>query len=115
MIRTIARLLSIAALSSIAASSIMAQAAVNETRDPNQKQDADFAKLYTIWTGEAKYGSPLVDHLPRVAGIPTPKDVLGYYIVSAGETHVLRRPAEILSRARQGIAAREDRNDRQVR
>jgi hypothetical protein len=56
------------------------QAAVNETRDPNQKQDAEFAKLYKEWTGESKYGSPLVDHLPLVAGIPTPKEVLGYYI-----------------------------------
>jgi zinc carboxypeptidase len=58
----------------------MSQAMVNETRDPNQKQDEEFAKLYPVWTGEAKYGSPLVDHLPRVAGIPTPKEVLGYYI-----------------------------------
>jgi hypothetical protein len=69
-----------AVLSVIAVSSASAQAMVNETRDPNQKQDADFAKLYATWTGEARYGSPLVDHLPLVAGIPTPKDVLGYYI-----------------------------------
>ena len=26
------------------------------------------------------YGSPLVDHLPKVPGIPSPKDVLGYHI-----------------------------------
>src|SRR5262249_27074739 len=29
---------------------------------------------------EPRYGSPLVDHLPVVKGIPTPKDVLGYYV-----------------------------------
>ena len=54
---------------------------VTETRDPKQKQDEDFAKLYVQWDqSEPRYGSPLVDHLPRVSGIPTPKDVLGYYI-----------------------------------
>ena len=37
-------------------------------------------RLYKEWTGESRYGSPLVDHLPLVAGIPTPKDVLGYYV-----------------------------------
>src|SRR5471032_1905565 len=72
--------LTAAAFTTITFSSAFAQAMVNETRDPNQKQDAEFAKLYATWTGEARYGSPLVDHLPLVAGIPTPKDVLGYYI-----------------------------------
>jgi hypothetical protein len=57
-----------------------AQTMVTETRDPKQKQDDDFAKAYSQWTTEPRYGSPLVDHLPRVAGIPTPKEVLGYYI-----------------------------------
>jgi hypothetical protein len=56
-----------------------AQAAVG-TRDPAQTQDTAFARLYTQWTGKPKFGSPLVDHLPLVPGIPTPKDVLGYYI-----------------------------------
>jgi hypothetical protein len=56
-----------------------AQAAVG-TRDPAQTQDTAFARLYTEWTGKPKFGSPLVDHLPLVPGIPTPKDVLGYYI-----------------------------------
>jgi hypothetical protein len=80
MIRPLRTALHVVALSLIAVSSARSQAMVNETRDPNQKQDEEFAKLYATWTGETKYGSPLVDHLPRVAGIPTPKDVLGYYI-----------------------------------
>ena len=80
MIRAIRSAFAVVALSTLAVSSALSQAMVNETRDPNQKQDEEFAKLYATWTGEAKYGSPLVDHLPRVAGIPTPKDVLGYYI-----------------------------------
>ena len=78
--RVLRRAISAAALSLIAVSSAFSQAMVNETRDPNQKQDEEFARLYKTWTGEANYGSPLVDHLPRVAGIPTPKEVLGYYI-----------------------------------
>ena len=57
-----------------------AQQWVTETRDAKQTQDEDFAKSYKEWTGEARYGSPLVDHLPRVPGIPMPKDVLGYHI-----------------------------------
>jgi hypothetical protein len=57
-----------------------AQAAVTETRDPRQTQDPDFARAYAQWTTEPRYGSPLVDHLPKVAGIPSPKDVLGYHI-----------------------------------
>jgi hypothetical protein len=69
------------ALTTVATSSTLnAQASVNETRDPKQQQDADFAKMYTEWTRDAKFGSPLVDHLPRVPGIPMPKDVLGYHI-----------------------------------
>jgi hypothetical protein len=80
MIRAIRSSFAVVALSTLAVSSALSQAMVNETRDPNQKQDEAFAKLYATWTGEAKYGSPLVDHLPRVAGIPTPMDVLGYYI-----------------------------------
>ena len=59
---------------------IAAQQAVTETRDPRQQQDPEFARVYTKWTTEPRYGSPLVDHLPKVAGIPSPKDVLGYYI-----------------------------------
>jgi len=64
----------------VVASSLGAQQNVTETRDPKQKQDADFAKAYAEWTSEPRYGSPLVDHLPKVAGIPTPKDVIGYYV-----------------------------------
>jgi hypothetical protein len=59
---------------------LSAQSSVTETRDPRQQQDPDFAKAYAQWTTEPRYGSPLVDHLPKVAGIPTPKDILGYHI-----------------------------------
>ena len=58
----------------------LAQQSALETRDPRQTQDEDFARAYKEWTGEPIYGSPLVDHLPRVPGVPMPKDVLGYHI-----------------------------------
>jgi len=71
----------------------LAQQSVIDTRDPRQTQDEDFAKAYKEWTGEPIYGSPLVDHLPRVPGIPTPKDVLGYH---AGAPRKLTYYADIL-------------------
>ena len=57
-----------------------AQQMVTETRDPAQTQDEDFAKPVKEWTTQPYFISPLVDHLPNVPGIPTPKDVLGYHI-----------------------------------
>ena len=44
-----------------------------------QPQDEEFARLVKEWTTRAEFLSPLVDHLPQAAGVPTPKDVLGYY------------------------------------
>ena len=60
----------------------MATAASAQTgaRDPNQQQDTSFARVYREWLPNPRLGSPLVDHLPIVAGVPTPKDVLGYHI-----------------------------------
>src|SRR4051812_9389798 len=77
----------------LAGSMAAAQQSVNETRDPKQAQYDDFAKDYAKWTSEPRYGSPLVDHLPRVSGIPTPKDVLGYYI---GKPATLTYYADVL-------------------
>ena len=63
-----------------AAVTMPAQQMVTETRDPAQAQDEDFAKSVAEWTTAPYYISPLVDHLPVVKGIPSPKDVLGYHI-----------------------------------
>src|SRR5687768_5618983 len=79
-----------------------AQQSVTETRDPKQAQDEEFAKLYKQWTGNPIYGSPLVDHLPKVPGIPTPKDVLGYHI---GAPEKLTYYADILKYYRALAAA----------
>src|ERR1043166_7309699 len=45
-----------------------------------QPQDDEYARLVKEWTTRPEFMSPLVDHLPKAAGIPSPKDVLGYYI-----------------------------------
>ena len=63
-----------------AAMSVPAQQMVTETRDPAQPQDEEFAKLVAEWTTAPEYSSPLVDHLPKVKGIPSPKDVLGHHV-----------------------------------
>jgi hypothetical protein len=69
----------------LALASTQAQQMVTETRDPKQTQDEEFARLAKEWSGESRFQSPLVDHLPLVKGIPTPKDVLGYYIGAPGK------------------------------
>src|SRR5262245_16166055 len=45
-----------------------------------QEMDADFAADVKQWTTRPEFISPLVDHLPKKAGVPTPKDVLGHHI-----------------------------------
>jgi hypothetical protein len=81
---------------------VRAQQPATDTRDWTQPQDAAFAKQYKEWTGDLKYGSPLVDHLPVVKGVPTPKDVLGYY---AGAPRTLTYYARILKYYRALAAA----------
>ncbi len=61
-------------------SAAAAQMLTTDTRDPNQKQDESFEKAYREWIMSPRHGSPLVDHLPVVPGIPMPKDILGYHI-----------------------------------
>src|SRR5512141_2360045 len=57
-----------------------AQQTVLQPQNPAQPQDAEFARLVKEWTTRPEFTSPLVDHLPKAAGIPSPNDVLGYYI-----------------------------------
>src|SRR5215475_8577400 len=39
-----------------------------------QQMDEDFARSVKEWTTRPEFMSPLVDHLPKVAGVPSPKD-----------------------------------------
>jgi hypothetical protein len=45
-----------------------------------QTMDPDYAAKVKEWTTRPEFLSPLVDHLPKSADVPSPKDVLGYYI-----------------------------------
>ena len=47
---------------------------------PAAQDDGDFAVFVKKSTTQPEYLSPLVDHLPKRAGVPSPKDVLGYHI-----------------------------------
>src|SRR5512136_464338 len=47
---------------------------------PTDRQDPEFAKLVREWTTRPEFLSPLVDHLPAVPGIASPKDVLGHHV-----------------------------------
>ena len=64
--------------------------------------DAEFARVVKEWTTRPEFMSPLVDHLPKVAGVPSPKDVLGHHI---GEPKKLTYYADILKYYRALAAA----------
>ena len=56
---------------------------VTHAQKPTQAalpDDAEFAAFVKKATTKPEFLSPLVDHLPKKAGVPTPKDVLGYHI-----------------------------------
>ena len=59
---------------------------------PKQAMDEEYARLVKEWTTSPEFMSPLVDHLPKVLGVPTTKDVLGYY---AGAPKKLTKVAEL--------------------
>src|ERR1039457_2345062 len=46
----------------------------------SQQMDDEFAKLVKEWTTKPEFISPLVDHLPKSATVPSPKDVIGHYV-----------------------------------
>jgi hypothetical protein len=78
------KLVQICALAAVAAGLVITQ-----TR---QSQDEEYAKAVKEWTTRPEFMSPLVDHLPRVSGVPTTKDVLGYY---AGAPKKLTHTADL--------------------
>jgi hypothetical protein len=85
---------------------LTAQTAVKKGVAPNSAakpvDDPEFARLVKEWTTRPDFISPLVDHLPKVAGIPSPKDILGHHI---GEPKKLTYYADILKYYRALAAA----------
>jgi hypothetical protein len=59
---------------------LLLAAAAPQAQQAQQAQDPEFAKLVKEWTTGPEFTSPLVDHLPIASGVPTPKEVLGYYV-----------------------------------
>src|SRR6266480_1533098 len=95
---------------SFTSSGILAQPAKNKAVTAQTANDEEFARLVAEWTTRPDFISPLVDHLPKVAGIPNPKDILGHYI---GEPKKLTYYADIL-RYYRALAAKSPRV-RQIR
>ena len=72
-----------------------------------QQMDDDFAKSVKEWTTRPEFISPLVDHLPKSAGVPSPKDVLGYYVGAPNKlTYYADMINVMLPRARSEVASR---------
>ncbi|HSB08777.1 MAG TPA: M14 family zinc carboxypeptidase [Blastocatellia bacterium] len=71
-------------LSALTVLTLFAQFASAQQPKP-QPQDEDFARSVKEWTTRPEFISPLVDHLPKVPGIPSPKDVLGHHIGAPGK------------------------------
>src|ERR1700709_1470779 len=83
----------------LALTAIATGVALAQTRQP---MDEEYARLVKEWTTRPEFSSPLVDHLPKVAGVPSPKDVLGHHI---GEPKKLTYYADILQHNRALAAA----------
>ncbi|MGD2069852.1 MAG: M14 family zinc carboxypeptidase [Gemmatimonadota bacterium] len=74
------QILRVATCALLVAAPLAGQQAVLDTRAPDQTQDEDFARSVAEWTTRPEFSSPLVDHLPVVEGVPSPKEVLGYHV-----------------------------------
>jgi hypothetical protein len=67
-------------VSQTVAASLVALGAALTLAQTRQPQDEEYARSVKEWTTRPEFMSPLVDHLPKAAGVPSPKDVLGYYV-----------------------------------
>lgn len=97
--RSSQRLAALFVLALLSSPAILAQSSAKKAVITN---DDDFAKSVKEWTTRPDFISPLVDHLPKVPGIPSPKDVLGHHI---GEPKKLTYYADILKYYRALAAA----------
>src|SRR5687767_2032923 len=59
---------------------LISSSAVPQAQKPLTVDDPEFAEFVRKATTKPEFLSPLVDHLPKKAGVPTPKEVLGYHI-----------------------------------
>ncbi len=72
---------------------VLAAALIAVPAHSQQPMDPDFAAQVKQWTTKPEFSSPLVDHLPTSATIPSPKAILGHHI---GEPTRLTYYADVL-------------------
>ncbi len=72
---------------------VLAAALIAVPAHSQQPMDPDFAAQVKQWTTKPEFSSPLVDHLPTSATIPSPKAILGHHI---GEPKRLTYYADVL-------------------
>ena len=80
----------LATLLAAAAVTAAAQQPASKTATPAAErvaatQDEDFAGAVKTWTTKPEFLSPLVDHLPKVGGVPSPKDIIGHHVGAPGK------------------------------
>ncbi len=80
--RLLTFVVAVALAGAAAAPRLIAQATAKSAvrSSATQPDDEEYARLVKQWTTKPEFLSPLVDHLPTAAGIPTPKDIVGHYI-----------------------------------
>ena len=81
-------------------SGVTAQTAENKAVAARLTEDEDFARSVKEWTTKPEFSSPLVDHLPKVAGVPVAEGRARLPHRRAEEADLLRRHPEVLPRAR---------------
>lgn len=91
--------------SRLLALSLLACGSLGFAQPKAQLQDDDYARAVKEWTTKPEFLSPLVDHLPKTAGVPTTKDVIGYF---SGAPKKLTRVAD-LNRYYRALAAASKR------
>lgn len=87
------------------AAAILALATATVPAQHRTTEDPEFARLVREWTTAPEFLSPLVDHLPLHAEVPSPRQVLGYHVGTPGK---LTRTAEALAYYR-ALAAKSPR------
>ena len=93
----------------VACTGMLAQSTVNKAVGSNDASqagpvdDPEFARVIKERTSKPEFSSPLVDHLPKVVGVPSPRDILGHHIGRTEDTHVLRRHPQVLPGAQYRI------------
>ena len=98
----------------VALSLLLASRSPKLSRRPHQTsrraQRCRVCRAGQEWTTKPEFMSPLVDHLPKKAGVPTPEGHPGLSHRRAEQADLHRRPAAILPCTRKG-AARPREND----